>query len=116
MELSTFHEKVIPVEVEWFGETIVMGLRPGVWTTERMYALLFPTPLTEDEIAAGFAVGDKEAQAVADTIASWDITENGKPWAVSPENIKKLPQALIAAIPEALAQHIRDEGKTSPAS
>ena len=116
MELSTFHEKVIPVEVEWFGETVVMGLRPGVWTTERMYSLLFPTALTDEEIAAGVAVGDKEAQAVVETIASWDITQDGKPWPVIIENIKLLPQALIAAIPEALAKHIRDEGKTSPAS
>lgn len=116
MELSTFTEKVIEVDVPWFGETITMGLRPGVWTTERMYALLFPAELTEDEIKTGVEPGDKEAQSVVDTIASWDITENGKPWPVSLANVKKLPQALIAAIPEALAKHIRDEGKTSPAS
>lgn len=105
MELKGFMEKVIEVEVVWFGEKIAMGIRPGVWTTERLVSMLAPMADTDaDRI--------RNAEAIADTIAWWDITEDGERWPVTAENVAKLPQGLITAIPDALAEKVRAEGKT----
>ena len=105
MELREFAEKVIEVDVEWMGETVTMGIRPGYWTNERVAELSVPLPSDDEERARliGMWVG---------LIATWDITEKGKPLPITAANIAKLPQMLFASIPEAFADKIRAEGKT----
>lgn len=89
MELKTFSEKVVDIELDWFGETIAVGIRPGVRTYGSSAGKAADLEDSERPL--------RDPQDIADMIAYWDITHDGKPWPVTAKNVARLPIGFAPA-------------------
>ncbi len=90
-ELSALHkEKTVAVEFE--GETIQVRFRPGLVTTNWQQAAAKVKPEDPDELYS----------LLCEVVSGWDLTEEGKPFPVSVESLRRLPLRLVYDITAAI--------------
>lgn len=113
MKVSQFREKVIEVVIDWHGERIEVGIRPGLWSTELYSALIMAAVMQDADVIA------EHKAALAESIAHWGLTDDdGKQLPVTDDLTFKLgkktypiPADFILRIPVAVKDRFADEGE-----
>lgn len=103
MKLSKMREAVIVAQVEWLGETVDIGVKPGLWTQEVVDGFRVQGEVDAD---------DSAYEALCKVIAWWDVLDaDGERLPVTVENMKTMPVLFLARIPLGLAEAISESGK-----
>jgi hypothetical protein len=103
VKLSKMRDTVITTEVEWLGQTVEVGVRPGLWTQEVVDGFRMQGEVDAD---------DSAYESLATVIAWWDVLDaDDERIPVTVENLRAMPVLFLARIPLALAEAIADSGK-----
>lgn len=81
-------------EVDFMGAKVTFVYRPAMITPKNLRVLL--RSAQEDELA----------KFVAQIVAKWDITSDGQPVEITPENVLRLPLPLIRMMAAYMAQEV----------
>lgn len=97
MRLSEIFSEVKTVTLPVGDGTLELGYRPSAITPE----------LVDRMNGSSSAPGEAIAQSVCDLVDSWDLTDDeGKPYPLTAEAVRKLPISFLASITKAVTEDI----------
>ncbi len=111
LELSDLARKTKTVEVtlEETGDKFSVTYYPHKFTPEVNLALSF---MFEDGVSVREAFGNF-ATTLASLINKWDITNDGQPWPVTPDNINALSDNVIRQMLDTIREDRRPNAKSA---
>lgn len=108
IELNDLVEQTSPIEIELDGFVLKGVVRLNGITTTFARENLKLKETTEDGAEKEVVNPDYHLMLLARSYKSLDITENGKPFEVTVENLKRLPMTLIDELSESLGEKRRE--------
>lgn len=104
LELSALKGKVRTVNVTYLDDNFTVTYRPSEMTAEAQAADKERLANGEDHVLA---------DGLTRLITAWDLVEEGKPYPVTQENMRALPNPLLAAINLAVTEDVTPKPKNA---